>query len=99
MYRLAGECYGIMKDCLAKNGIEGSFQREIIGTLSAGRMNMRNLCILGLRNIAKSFLLKPLCIIFRTYVRPDGGLYQLESLQGKELMFLNDFEYDESARS
>jgi hypothetical protein len=27
------------------------------------------------------------------------GSYQLESLQGKELMFLNDFEYDESARS
>ena len=29
---------------------------------------------------------------------PDGGSYQLEDLLGKELVFLNDFEYDDDAK-
>ena len=29
---------------------------------------------------------------------PDGGSYQLEDILDKELVFLNDFEYDEAAK-
>jgi hypothetical protein len=43
-------------------------------------------------------LFKPLSLIYKTYERPDGGSYQLEELLGKELVFLNDFEYDDDAK-
>ena len=33
------------------------------------------------------------------YERPGSGSYQLEDLEGKELVLLNDFTYDEAARS
>ena len=59
---------------------------------------MRNLCLVGPPNTMKSYLYKPLSLIYNTYSRPDGGSYQLEELIGKELFFLNDLEYDEDAK-
>jgi hypothetical protein len=59
---------------------------------------MRNLCVVGGLNMAKSFLFKLLLSIFKTYEMPDGGSYQLEDLLGKELVFLKDFEYDGDAK-
>lgn len=93
-----GFCFSLLKDILHKNNMDGEFQKEVCDTLEAGRLKERNLCLLGSTNMAKSFLLKPLPLIYRTYTRPDGGSYQLEQLLGKELVFLNDFEYDEDAK-
>ena len=91
------QCYDLMKEILKNNGIDGAFQREVIGVLRAGRAKMRNLCLVGPTNCAKSFLMKGLLQIYDTYERPDGGSYQLEDLLGKELVFLNDFEFDAGA--
>ena len=93
-----GLCYTLIKDNLVKNQMDGEFQKEVCDTLEAGRQKMRNLCVVGSTNMAKSFLFKPLALIYRTYTRPDGGNYQLEELLGKELVFLNDFEYNEDAK-
>ena len=93
-----GLCYKLMKDILDKNKLDGPFQKEVCDTLEAGRHKKRNLCLLGSTNMAKSFLFKPLALIYRTYTRPDGGTHQLEELLGKELVFLNDFEFDEDAK-
>jgi len=93
-----GLCYRLMKDILGKNGIDGPFQKEVCDTLEAGRHKQRNLCILGSTDMAKSFLFYPLQLIYKTYTRPDGGTHQLELLLGKELVFLNDFEFDEDAK-
>lgn len=93
-----GSCYKLMKEVLGKNGVDGEFQKLVVATLSTGREKATNLCIVGGTNMAKSFVLKPLFIIYKTYTRPDGGSYQLENLLGKEVVFLNDFEYDESAQ-
>ena len=93
-----GLCYGEMKQTLAANHLEGAFQREVVATLIAGRKRMRNLCLVGGPGTGKSHVFKPLALIFKTYSRPDGGSYQLEDLLGKELVFLNDFEYDEDAK-
>ena len=87
-----------MKDVLLKNGLDSTFQKEVIDTLMVGRKKMRNLCILGSTNMAKSFLFKPLALIFRHYKRPDSGSYQLEDILGKEIVWLEDFEYDEDAK-
>ena len=92
-----GSCYWRLKDVLSKNGVDGEFQKKIVATLSIGREKGTNLCIIGSTNMAKSYVLKPLFLIFKTYTRPDGGSYQLEELLGKEMLFLNDFEFDASA--
>lgn len=94
----AGQCYDLMKDVLAKNGLDGVFQKAVVETLVFGRQKMRNLCVLGASNQGKSFLLKPLLLIFKAYTRPEGGTYQLEDIIGAELVFLNDFEFDESTK-
>ena len=83
---------------MRKNQIDGDFQKLVIGALKVGQTKERNICIVGSSNMANSFLLKPLSKIYRTYTRPDGGSYQLEELMGKELVFLNDLEYDEDAK-
>ena len=93
-----GVCYNELKEVLANNGLDGAFQREVVATLKAGRLRMRNLCLVGGPGTGKSHLFKPLGCIFKTYTRPDGGSYQLEELLGKELIFLNDFEYDDEAK-
>ena len=72
------------------------------GALSPqGRAKQRNLCLVGPPDCGKTFLLKGLREVYTTYERPDGGSYQLEDLAadgGKELVFLNDFSYDASAK-
>ena len=93
-----GKCYELMKQTLDKNGLEGRFQQQVVSTLKAGRKKMRNICLVGGPNCMKSYLYKPLSLIYNTYSRPDGGSYQLEDLLGKELIFLNDFEYDDDAK-
>ena len=93
-----GHCHALMKRILQKNGLDGTWQKEVLGTLRTGRAKMRNLCLLGPPDCAKSFLLKGLEEVYQTYTRPDGGSYQLEDLLGAELVFLNDFEYDSGAK-
>lgn len=92
-----GFCYGLMKEVLRNNGLDGAFQREVFGALRAGRAKQRNVCLLGGADCGKSFLLKGLRGLFRVYERPDSGSYQLEDLLGAEVVFLNDFEYDAKA--
>ena len=66
--------------------------------MEAGRKKMRNVCLVGGPNSAKSYIFKPLSLIFKTYTRPDGGSYQLAVILDKEIVFLNDFEYDDDAK-
>jgi len=87
-----------MKDLLAKNNLDGRFQAEVLGAMRAGRQKMRAICLLGKADCGKSFLLKGLREVFLVYERPDSGSHQLEDLLDKEVVFLNDFEYDTKAK-
>ena len=93
-----GFCHGLMKDLARKNGIDGTLQAAVIASLRTGRAKMRNICLVGGADAGKSFLFRGFKEIFKVYERPDGGSYQLESLLGKEVVFLNDFEYDSAAK-
>jgi hypothetical protein len=93
-----GFCYTLMKDLLRKNGLDGQLQADVLGALRAGRAKKRTVCLLGDANCGKSFLLKGLKEVFHTYERPDGGTHQLEDLLDKELVVLNDFEFDAKAK-
>ena len=94
-----GHCYGLMKGLLVRNNLDGQLQVAVLGALRTGRAKMRNVCLVGGPDAGKSFLFRGLKEIFRTYERPDGGSYQLEELLDKELVLLNDFEYDSTAKS
>ncbi len=69
----AGRCYGLMKDILQRNGLDGELQRTVLEAFRAGRAKMRNVCLIGGPDCGKSFLFKGLREIFATYERPDRG--------------------------
>ena len=93
-----GQWHTLAKEILVNNGHDGTFQQALCKTLSEGRAKMNNLFLLGPPNSGKSFLVKPLLGVYRCYQQPEGGSYQLEAMLGKELCFLNDFEWDASER-
>ena len=92
-----GLCHGLMKEVLAKNDLDGVFQKEVMGAMRAGRAKQRNICLVGGTDCGKSFLFKGLRGLFQVYERPEGGSHQLADLLGSEVVFLNDFEYDSEA--
>jgi hypothetical protein len=89
-----GLWHKLAKDMLQKNELDGPFQNALYRTLHLGRAKKTNLFLVGGSDCGKSFVLKPLSLIFRTYTKPDSGSYQLSSIVNKELVFLNDFEFD-----
>ena len=93
-----GQCHGLMKQLLQRNNLDGEFQKAVLGAMRTGRMKRRNICLIGGADCGKSFLFKGLRELFYTYERPDSGTHQLEDLLDKEVVFLNDFEYDSSSK-
>lgn len=93
-----GRCYALMKDLLARNNLDGVLQRDVLGALRTGRAKKRVVCLVGGTDCGKSFLFGGFEEVFQTYTRPEGGSYQLETLLDKELVLLNDFEYDAKAK-
>lgn len=69
-------------------------QVAVLNSLILGRGKKRNIFIIGDTNRAKSFLLKPLSLIFQSFVPPDSGSHQLADIKGSELIWLNDWTYD-----
>ena len=78
----------MMTEDLQKSGLDGTFQKEVLGSLRPGRAKQRNLCLLGDDDADKSFLLKGLRGLFQVYTRPEGGnYYHLADLLDKRLWF------------
>ena len=78
----------MMTAVLQNNGLDGTFQKEVLGSLRSGRAKQRNLCLLGDGDAGKSFLLKGLRGFFQVYTRPEGGnYYQLVDLLDRILCF------------
>ena len=78
----------MMTEVLQKSGLDGTFQKEVLGSLRSGRAKQRNLCLLGDGDAGKSFLLKGLRGLFQVYKRPEGGnYYQLADLLDKNVCF------------
>ena len=81
-------------ETLDNNGVREVFCGAIYKALAEGRKKKNNVFLVGPTNAAKSFLVKPLTLMYHTYTIPDGGSYQLEAILDAEVMFLNDFEWD-----
>lgn len=59
--------------------------------LEMGRGKYQNIMITGPANCAKTFILKPLTLLFDTFCNPASGSFAWVGVQDKECIFLNDF--------
>ena len=56
-----------------------------------GRGKFRNILITGPANCGKTFLLKPLSLVYRSFVNPATSTFAWVGAEQAELLFLNDF--------
>ena len=63
--------------------------------LIEGRGKGRNIYIHGNANCGKSFLLKPLSLVYNTFVSPASGTFAWVGAEKCEVVFLNDFRWSE----
>ena len=84
------------KEVLAANGIElRLFANAIYTLLEKGRGKYRNLMLVGPANCGKTFLLKPLNVIYDTFTNPASGTFAWIGVEKKECIFLNDFRWND----
>ena len=67
--------------------------------LSKGRGKRRNVIIFGPANCGKTFLLRPLEIIFKTFSNPANDKYGWVGADKAEVIFLNDFRWSRNGMS
>ena len=63
--------------------------------LEKGRGKHRNILLVGNNNCGKTFVLKPLKIIFNCFLCPSKGTFNWVGADKKECVFLNDFRWSE----
>ena len=92
-----GRWITLAKETLANNGIEvRKFAGSVSETIENGRGKDNNLLLIGTGNCGKTFLLKPLNDIFKTFKNPASGSFAWLGVENAEVIFLNDFRWDSS---
>ena len=56
-----------------------------------GRGKFQNILIIGPANCCKTFLLKPISLVYRSFVNPATSTFAWVGAEEAELLFLNDF--------
>ena len=69
------------------------FGSAIKDLLMKGRGKFRNVMLVGCANSGKSFLLNPLCALFKTFVNPAVDKYAWLGAEEHEVIYLNDFRW------
>jgi hypothetical protein len=81
-------------DLLKNNDIAiTEWQRIVLACLKYGRNKGNNIFLVGERNMGKSFLLRPLTLIYDTFCNPASGSFNWVDAPDKEVILLNDFRY------
>jgi hypothetical protein len=81
-------------EILSRNNISiAEWQERIRNCLKFGRNKKNNIFLVGERNCSKSFLLRPLTIVFDTFCNPATGSFNWVGAHEKEVILLNDFRY------
>lgn len=91
-------CNGLWLECakqtLEKNGVDvQAFGEAIKEALTKGRGKHRNLMIVGPANCGKTFILKPLTLLYQSFCNPASGSFAWVGVQDAECIFLNDFRW------
>ena len=91
-------CNGAWLECaneiLSNNSVDkGKFVEAVVRLLTKGRGKHRNLLIVGPANCGKTFILKPLTVLFRTFENPATGTFAWVGVEDAECIFVNDFRW------
>ena len=85
---------GCAREVLRNNNIHpvvfGSALKDL---LTKGRGKFRNVMLVGCADSGKSFLLNPLCKLFKTFVNPAVDKYAWVGVEEYEVIYLNDFRW------
>jgi len=89
-----GEWLECANEVLADNGTHPFvFADRLRSLLIHGRGKHRNMIIVGPANCGKTFLLKPILKIFKTFANPANDKYAWVGAEKAEAIFLNDFRW------
>ena len=89
-----GEWLNCALDVLQDNNIYAPLFSAAVQKLLQMRLGKsRNALIIGTTNCAKIFLLGPLELLLDTFSTPSTNRYACIGLDGKEVIFLNDFRW------
>ena len=90
---VTGHGYNVRK-VLINNKIHPILFAHAVRELSVlGRGKYRNLIVVGLTNCGKTFLLKPLELVFKTFSNPAADKYAWVGADNAEIILLNDFQW------
>jgi len=90
----SGEWLHCASEVLANNNVSKlEFANCVKELLTKGRGKYRNIMITGPANCGKTFLLKPLTVIYHTFCNPASGSFAWVGVEDKECIFLNDFRW------
>jgi hypothetical protein len=97
----AVDCGGKWLECglnlLERNEIRSSsFCNAIYKALDLGRGKYRNVYVYGPSNSGKTFILKPLRLIFNAFTNPATGTFAWSGVEDAEVVLLNDFRWHPS---
>ena len=82
---------------LRNNGISiEAFCTAVYIALKKGRGKYQNIFIHGPANSGKTFILKPLKVIYHTFCNPATGTFAWLGVEQAEIIFLNDFRWTKS---
>ena len=82
------------KEVLESNGVDIQYFGQCVrNLLEKGRGKYRNLMIVGVANCAKTFLLNPLNLIYKTFSNPASTSFAWIGAEQAECIFLNDFRW------
>ena len=89
-----GEWLRCAREVLHNNSVHPIvFAFAIRDLMNNGRGKFRNIMIVGPANCGKTFLLKPLEKILKTFSNPANDKYAWLGAENAELIFLNDFRW------
>ena len=87
-----GDWLQCANEVLQNNGISiVHFAESVQQSLVKGCKKHHNVMIVGPANCGKTFLLKPLKVIYHTFCNPATGSFAWVGIQDAECIFLNDF--------
>lgn len=84
------------------NGIDiAEFRGAVAGAIRNGRKKYNNIMLTGRSNCGKTFLLKPLRLIFgsKLFENPPRDKYGWQGVQGAQIICLQDFRYNKEVIS
>ena len=99
MQECLNECNGVWgelaRQVLQNNNIAvADFSSAVRDLLQRGRGKYRNILIVGPANCGKTFLLKPLVQIYKTFSNPAVDKFAWTRATEADIIFLNDFRWE-----